>query len=568
MYTYKILVTPLDEYSHDKALAEVKRYCLVRNAYMQHQQQWLECTPEKITDADRKRASVLADEPRTGRKPSKKTLVRCSTPFNEKARKMEAEYRLTEDAKLEEKLTDLKERWMNVEVVSSGLTRDLREELKAADARSLYKQFVDEGMYDQTYHLAQQAAAAAKHQIPVSELEGRAAINPAYIRWEDFGPDADQSVMVYARPAEGAREPDPKKFTYWRLNRNHLRRRPITAAQEEAVRAHDAKRVGMVPILHDSSRPPVDAPIRQAYLTYTRVSSKLLTYWRYEWHLCLVLDVKRPQRAVDKNRCAAGMDLCWRGSPNDNTLRVAYVANTRGEHWAVDMPKRAYQRMQHAESISTLADQDANKLRADLGLHPETSHIKILHAQWHRENPESTPDMNWRTHPIKNEIAQHMVHLVEWAHYDKRRAINHRNREYLREIHKILRAHHTIYIEDMKGSSQLVQKKSTREKKFGELSAEQAGRARDQRQAAAPFTAYLRILQSEAPKFSTEVVLVDPAFSSRLCIECGMDMGKSSELSRTCPHCKVRHYDIDRLAAINILGSGDPDAWRVWKRSA
>ena len=123
--------------------------------------------------------------------------------------------------------------------------------------------------------------------------------------------------------------------------------------------------------------------------------------------------------------------------------------------------------------------------------------------------------------------------------------------------HELLRHHHTIYIEDIKGTPSLVQKKSTRKKKSVDPANDKklkGGVARDQRQLAAPFM-FLRTLEREAPKFNTRIVKVPQSFTSRICGACNADIGKVSTVSRTCGDCGQK-WDIDHLASLNLLRWG------------
>lgn len=368
-----------------------------------------------------------------------------------------------------------------------------REELRAQDNRTLYAQFIEAGGSYATWWLADAAVKKAKHMLSEEDMdEGRAGILPKQMHW-------DGSILNYYN-------------TKWSVSSKALRDRPIP----EGVR------------------------IAQAWLQRERTSCALLNKPRYSWYLVVVLDMALPSKLVPIKRGIAGMDLAWR--TDDDTLRVAYMADTYGVHAPVRMMADNYARFQHAESLQGLADQDANRLKAELGL-PFSTSQKTLVAR----APE---------HPL----TKHMIHLVDWHFGARRNALASRNAHYLSEIQELCRTYHTIYVEDIKGTPALIQKPTTRKKKLKAVKPSTeavdsmvGGVARDQRTLAAPFI-FLRMLQQEAVKFGTKIIKVLPQYTSRICT-CGHDMGKGSVLERRCQKCGIV-WDVDHLAARNILNWG------------
>lgn len=369
--------------------------------------------------------------------------------------------------------------------------RNDRDELRALDTRTLYAEFTAANGSYATYWLADAAAKKAKHMLRSSD-EGRAGLLPKQV-----------NIVNGILNCCG---------TQWSIHPRQFKQRPL----------------------------PPDTRIAQAWLQRERTSCNLLNRPRYNWYLVVVLDMTAPAKEVYPNRTVAGLDLAWR--TDDDTLRVAYVVDDKGEHGPVRMMSDNYARLQHAESLQSLADQDANRLRQELGVNMNTSHKVLV---------ERAPE-----HPI----TKHLIHLVDWHFGARRNALASRNAHYLTEIQELCKTYHTIYVEKIKATPSLVQKASTRKKKqaTSDTTDPKGGVARDLRTLAAPFT-FLRTLQQEAPKFGTKIVEVPPAYTTRFCT-CGTDMKKSSKSIRRCPECGIE-WDVDHLAAVNLLrwGQAQPE---------
>jgi hypothetical protein len=359
-----------------------------------------------------------------------------------------------------------------------------REELWAADKRRQYAEFIEAGGSYATWWLVEKATKKAVH-LERDETAGRAGMLPQWLRWD--GP-----VVHYCGTA-------------WTLQYKQIARTPVPKGR-----------------------------VAQAWLQRERTTTSLMRKPHYVWFLVIVIDADQTgTRAVTAGRTAAGLDIAWR--QEDDTLRVAYVADESGRHRSIRMSARQYARMQHAASIQNLADSDANLLRSELGLPANTSHRRLL---------ERAPG---------HLLGEHLVHLTLWHEGQRRNAILARNDLYLREVHALCAAHHTIYVEKMKGTPNLVQRASTRKKKGAGDDAE-GGVARAQRQMASPFE-FLRLLQREASKFLTDVIEMPPAYTSRICSACEYDMGASGRGERSCLGCGQR-WDVDHLAAVNLLRWG------------
>jgi hypothetical protein len=516
MQTIKLYIRPETPESEELARAETERYCWARNRYIQHARKWVgtkarkradgtvvPSKPARIRDDNllaefRTEAETLRGQQRTGRKPSERSRYVASGLRPGKRGADSREFLIatpTTDkhrAALAKKLTDLSERYESVECVESGLGRTDCQELAARESREIYAEFVAMGGFHGTHRLAQEAAAKASRTIR-DTAEGRAAMHAPDIKWE-WDPECPTRRTKYFR----------YHSTRWSIKRQDI--------------------------------PYVDSikgAIKQAYVQRTRVSSAESRNPKYRWFLYLVIDQDSAPHAIAHNRSAAGLDLCWRQQDDGATLRIAYVASQHG-HEPITMPASAYKQLQHAKSIKGFVDREANLLRAEYGLPAQTSHRTLL-------------ERCGLDHPV----GKRLVHLAEYAHHEGRHALDVRDAHYLSEVHRLLAAHHTIYIEKIKGTGYLVQTPTKIRDHVEDVSESRAlaGKARDQRQAAAPFT-FLRLLQREAPKFNTQVIERDPAFTSRICT-CGHDMGPGSQLWRRCQECGQR-WDVDHLAALNL----------------
>jgi len=451
MLVHKYFVRPADEASSMAALDEIARYVQARNRLLRLKEKWTRIREDAILPEYRERAVELRATPRTGRKPTKE--------------------------------------------------RTDHAELRAADNRALYAEFIEAGGSYATWWLAEAASKKARHPVR-DEYAGRAGMLPQWLRWEG-------STLCYCG-------------TRWTLRARQLARRPI----------------------------PEHARVAQAWLQRERVTTGLLRNPRYAWFVVLVLDGVAPAaHAVAEQRTAAGLDIAWR--QDDDTLRVAYVADDAGHREPVRIPATAYARLQHAASLQSLADADANHIRAALGLPAITSHRRLIELAL----PYGPlPPYDHTAVPVTlADHAAHLLHLVQWQHGGKRNAIASRDAFYLQEAHRLCRAHHTIYVEQIKGTARLVQRASTR-KKHGAPEDAQGGVAREQRQLVAPFT-FLRTLQREAPKFGTTVVEFPAQYTSRICVACDYDLGKTGQIERRCGGCG-QLWDIDHLAALNLLRWG------------
>ena len=460
MKVHKYKVSPADADSEAAALEEIARYVRARNQLLRLREKWIRIKEDMILPEYRIKAAELRATPRTGRKPAK--------------------------------------------------VRNDHDELRAADSRTLYAEFIASGGSYATWWLVEAASKKAKRPVR-DEHAGRAGMLPERLRW-------DGTLMHYGE-------------TSWRLRPNQLGRRPI----------------------------PEGARIAQAWLQRERTSTALLRKPRYRWYLVVVLDLPTAVRDMSLvARTAAGLDIAWR--QDEDSLRVAYVVAETGEHRPIRVPAKTYSRLQHSASLARFADEDANILRTRFGVPANTSHRRLcelagIDAAHYVEPAEKrvgppppvTPDSP------SDAIAEHLVHLVDWYTRERTNAIATRDAYYMQEVHELCMEHHTIYVEKIKGTAKLVQKASTRKKKGAGDQAE-GGVAREQRQIAAPFT-FLRALQREAPKFSTAVVEVPAAFTSRYCARCGTDMGPSSQLTRRCAECGTA-WDVDHLAGTNLVRWG------------
>lgn len=437
MKVHKYYIRPADEASATIALEEISLYVQARNRLLRLREKWQRIRDEMILPEYRTKAAELRATPRTGRKPTK--------------------------------------------------VRSDRDELRAADTRALYAEFIAAGGSYATWWLAEAAASSKKVKHPIrDEHAGRAGMLPERLRW-------DGSTMHYGQTA-------------WTVHHGQLAQRPI----------------------------PDDARVAQVWVQRERTSTNLLRSPRYSWFLVVVLDAPAAEYVSDLQRTAAGLDIAWR--QDQDTLRVAYVADDTGEHRPIRMRAQSYARLQHAASIAALADSDANVLRKEYGVPANTSHRRLIELA-----------------PPDHERAVHLVHLAEWHHGARRNAIAARDEHYLQEVHALCAAHHTIFVEKMKATPKLVQKAGTRRKRTGIEDAE-GGVAREQRQIAAPFT-FLRLLEAEAPKFGTTIIKIPPAYTSRICFACNNDMGAGSQLERRCAECGTS-WDVDFLAALNLLKWG------------
>lgn len=520
MRTLKLYIRPETEESAELALAETQRYCWARNRYIQQARKWVGTKARKRGDGSvvpaqparvrednllpefRVVADALRSEQRTGRKPSERARYRASGLRPGKRGRDPFEFVRavpTTDKQrdaLAKKLQGLSERYESVECVESGLGRTDCQELAAKEAREIYAEFVAMGGFHGTHRLAQESAAKATRMIKDSD-EGRAAMHVPDIQWE-WDPECPTRRTKYFR----------YHATRWSIKRQDI--------------------------------PYVDSikgPIKQAYIQRQRVSSAESRNPKYRWFLYLVVDEAPAPHAVAHNRTAAGLDLCWRQDDEGATLRVAYVASPVA-HGQITIPEAAYGQHQQARSIQGFVDREANFLRSEFGLPAQTSHRTLI-------------ERAGLDHPV----GKRLVHLAEYAHHAGRHALDSRDEHYLKEAHRLLRAHHTIYCEKLKGTGDIVRTPAKLREHTEDVakSRERAGKARNQRQSAAPFT-FLRLLQREAAKFNTRVVELDPAFTSRIC-SCGHDMGPSSQAVRRCQECGQR-WDVDHLAALNLLRIG------------
>lgn len=452
MLVHKYYVRPADGASEAAALDEIARYVQARNRLLRLREKWTRIRDDMILPEYRGKAAALRVEPRTGRKPAKE--------------------------------------------------RTDQAELRAADNRALYAEFIAAGGSYATWWLAEAASKKAKHPVR-DEHAGRAGMLPQWLRW-------DGSVLRYCG-------------TSWSVHAKQLARRPV----------------------------PEQARVAQAWLQRERTSTSLLRSPRYSWFLVLVLDdvSARMRDMSDLQRSAAGLDIAWR--QDDDTLRVGYVADDTGAHRAIRMEAEHYRSLQHAASLQQLADGDANHLRAAFHVPANTSHARLISLALPL-GPLPTRD----PHAVPVTLADyalHLIHMLEWHHGARRNAIAARDAHYTREAQALCTAYHTICVEQIKGTSKLVQKASTRRKK-GAPEESQGGVARGQRQAAAPFS-FLRTLQSEAPKFGTTIVEVPAAYTSRICVACDYDLGATGKIERRCGGCG-QLWDIDHLAALNLLRWG------------
>lgn len=281
---------------------------------------------------------------------------------------------------------------------------------------------------------------------------------------------------------------------------------------------------------------PVDMNrVKQMWIQRERWSSAVRTKPRWRWYLIVVLDQDLPKHVVNDQRCAAGLDIGWRHEPGRPVLRAGYIYDEHDEHSAICMTDVQYARLDHADSVEAIADRECgDPLRAELKLNPRMSDARTVYRA------------------ANDPRAAQLVHLVEWAHGAKARALRSRDQHYLMQIHDLCRKYHTIYVENIKGTAALVARAKTR-KAAGEVT-EVGAPKRGQRQRTAPFVALLRRLQYEAQKFGTLVVEVEKAYTSREC-SCGVDMGASIARERRCLSCG-RSWDVDHLAARNLLARG------------
>lgn len=288
-----------------------------------------------------------------------------------------------------------------------------------------------------------------------------------------------------------------------------------------------------VPIVYHRDLPP-EARIIFARLCIDRIGDR----WIYSVHL--TVDAAPQKRQMGIGKCA--INFGWRRV--EGGIRVAYAVGTDGEEHELVLPDRLFGRMQHAESLRSLADEVADKYLGDgarraksraLALSaPSATHRELGRVRFTLEQAEK--------HSVKD--AEHWArrdrHLYQWERNEYSGALRSRREIYRLWARKMASLYDSCVVETFDMRSVIAR------------GAQEIPAARHYRFLVGPH--YLRAEVKSVFGESCEVL--KPAKHTQNCHVCGKrcKWDKARELMHDCEHCGAS-WDQDQGNCLNQLAA-------------
>lgn len=283
---------------------------------------------------------------------------------------------------------------------------------------------------------------------------------------------------------------------------------------------------------------------------------------RFAWKVMFVVDLHEEAPKL-KSGPSVAVDLGWRKV--EGGLRVATATNADGEVDTLVMPWRIVTGLRKVDSIKSaqdtafnLAISEAKKLKRLDGC-PEwmREDLKTIHS-WKSTGRLAVFVLKWAQERFEGDEELFAV-LETWRHQDKHlidywsrlqaKVIDRRKHLYRNWAVKLTRKYARVLIEDM-------DLRTFQEHQGPEEEGNDA-QARHYRKDAA-LSVLVLALKEAAVKRGCEIVLVNPAWTTRACHNCGVieQWDPANEISHKCTACGEM-WDQDVNAAKNILASGD-----------
>ena len=364
---------------------------------------------------------------------------------------------------------------------------------------------------------------------------------------------------------------DPIPDEVWSRGRNqrrkgcrtHVRMRVGSRnAKGEIARGHTPIWIELPLLLHRQL--PEDGVVKWAHVKRERHGHK------FKYELLLVIEAQSFKPAVSPapaGKGTIGVDLGWRYQ-DDKAIRVAYWADSFGQHGAVDLDAYMIGGFDVVRGLKKSRSERQVKIQSDLdaffrgarklpdALKEASAHLRLWGAPKRFYKLLNV----WRENRIKGDEDffaaleawdQKDRHLDDWQANQARRNKNRRADQYRKLTHLWASTYAHVVFEDV-DLTRLARGPKT------ESGNPSTGRtARDAMKRAAP--GHLRLLAKEmCDKFGREFVKVPAAFTSRDCFFCGHSEpweDRSEEVHR-CAGCG-RAYDRDHNAALNILRTSE-----------
>jgi len=308
--------------------------------------------------------------------------------------------------------------------------------------------------------------------------------------------------------------------------------------------------------LHVHRPLPDDAVIKWAWVKRKKVGT------RYRWSLQLtVVSDTFDAPAHPAPNSVAGIDVGWRKRLSG--LRFAYV-DCGDDHYELLLDDAAFvDRFDHADSLLSIRDREFNEFRDVLadwvdGDSPEWFKADLSHvSKWRSKERMRKFVWKWSENRFGSDGEMFEAaeawrkqdrHLHQWHENQTRKTLNRRKERYRILAKKLCERHGVIVLEDL-DLSRLAKLPEPEEDK------NQHGRSRNLRKIAA-IGEFRDALELMASKTGTEIIRVDPAYTTMSCHRCGeiCDWDAASQLRHACEHCGAE-WDQDLNAARNLLNS-------------
>lgn len=407
------------------------------------------------------------------------------------------------------------------------------------------------GVFWGTYLLIENAA----------NQQRRSKMDPRFRRWDGSGRVGVQiqkgmSVAELMSGNDRRLQIDPVPEDTYTSRRGERRRKSRTKVRLRiGSTGRDPIWASFRVIMH---RPlPEDARIMWAWAKRRRVGTR----WR--WVLQLSIESETFRAAPKKTGSVAAIDIGWRHRGEDG-FRVGYLVDEDGKGKELLLPKRVVERIEYANTLRSIRDQNFELARAELcgwlaapAVPPPAWLSKALErlSQWRSTARLSKVAWRWRHERFDgdddifeciDQWRQQDRHLYKWEASQRSKSLGHRREFYRLMATEIARKHRKLVIEDFD-----LRKMAA----LAPVESESGNKAAQRRQrvmcALSEFRAALELACSNE---GTELVKVPCEYTTVECHNCHgqCEWDQEHELEHTCEHCGAR-WDQDVNAALNLL---------------
>jgi IS605 OrfB family transposase len=276
----------------------------------------------------------------------------------------------------------------------------------------------------------------------------------------------------------------------------------------------------------------------------------------------------------------AGVDLGWRKLESGG-MRVAMVVGSDNQRHELVVPLAVHQRQGKSDDLRSIRDKRRDEMKKKIASWRETVTDEwflaetAYAAQWLKIGRIASLHYQWRARraeghhfdgeiPIVEELSSWMKqdrHLIRWERFGVKKMRQQITKLYEQFAHTLCKQYGRIALEDM----DLV----TVRKRLVDSDESWMGDIANKRGSLLSLGELRETLRYTAAKYGTEIVDVNPAYTTQQCTSCDHvgELADAAAILSTCPKCGATQ-DQDIRAAINILKRSDELAAGEGQRQA